>query len=153
MMQDVSIQLSSRARFVAGFLVGIGVVGAVYGVMIAPERTWPNLLLNGFYIASVGVSAMLFLGYTTRDWRALVRQFAESAGGIHFRVAGVSGVDRYDFLRSAASVSMDAPGRHGRRTGFCRQAELPAAAMGVYARSDRICCVVNIRLDVSPHLA
>jgi protein-S-isoprenylcysteine O-methyltransferase Ste14 len=61
MMQDVSIQLSSRARFAAGFLVGLGVITAVYGIMVAPERTWPNLLLNGFYIASVGVSAMFFL--------------------------------------------------------------------------------------------
>jgi len=81
MMQDVSIQLSSRARFVAGFLVGIGVVGAVYGVMIAPERTWPNLLLNGFYIASVGVSAMLFLAtqrVTGARWSASLRRVPEA---------------------------------------------------------------------------
>src|SRR6185437_16188403 len=81
MMQDVSIQLSSRARFVAGFLVGIGVIGAVYGVMIAPERTWPNLLLNGFYMVSVGVSAMFFLAaqrVTGARWFASLRRVPEA---------------------------------------------------------------------------
>jgi hypothetical protein len=81
MMQDVSIQLSSRARFAAGFLVGLGVITAVYGIMVAPERTWPNLLLNGFYIASVGVSAMFFLAtqrVTGARWSASLRRVPEA---------------------------------------------------------------------------
>ena len=80
-MQDVSIQLSSRTRFVAGFLIGMGMVGAVYGVWIAPERAWPNLLLDGFYIASVGVSAMFFLAtqrVTGARWSASLRRVPEA---------------------------------------------------------------------------
>jgi hypothetical protein len=80
-VQDVSIQLSSRTRFVAGFLIGMGMVGAVYGVWIAPERAWPNLLLDGFYIASVGVSAMFFLAtqrVTGARWSASLRRVPEA---------------------------------------------------------------------------
>lgn len=85
MTQDVSVQLSSRARFVVGFLVGVGVVSAVYGVMISPERTWPNLLLNGFYITSVGVSAMFFLAtqrVTGARWSASLRRVPEAYASV-----------------------------------------------------------------------
>lgn len=81
MMQDVSIQLSLRARFVAGFLVGLGVITAVYGIMVAPERTWPNLLLDGFYMVSVGVSALFFLAtqrVTGARWSASLRRVPEA---------------------------------------------------------------------------
>jgi hypothetical protein len=81
MMQHVSIPLSSRARFAVGFLVGLGVVTAVYGIMVAPERTWPNLLLDGFYMVSVGVSAMFFLAtqrVTGARWSASLRRVPEA---------------------------------------------------------------------------
>lgn len=81
MIHEVSIQLSSRTRFAAGFLVGMGVITAVYGIMFAPERTWPNLLLNGFYIVSMGVSAMFFLAtqrVTGARWSASLRRVPEA---------------------------------------------------------------------------
>jgi hypothetical protein len=59
----------------------MGMVGAVYGVWIAPERAWPNLLLDGFYIASVGVSAMFFLAtqrVTGARWSASLRRVPEA---------------------------------------------------------------------------
>ncbi len=85
MTQDVSIQLSSRARFVAGFLVGVGVVSAIYGVIASPGRTWPNLLLNGFYITSVGVAALFFLAtqrVTGARWSASLRRVPEAYAAV-----------------------------------------------------------------------
>jgi len=84
-VQDVSIQLSPRVRFGAGFLVGIGAVSAVYGLIVAPERTWPNLLLNGFYITSVGVAAMFFLAtqrVTGARWSASLRRIPEAYASV-----------------------------------------------------------------------
>jgi hypothetical protein len=54
---------------------------ALFGVAYAPERTWPNLLLNGFYIASLAVSAIFFLA-TQRlagaRWSASLRRIPEA---------------------------------------------------------------------------
>src|SRR6185436_12446534 len=42
-------------------LVAAGVAAALFGLIAAPERTWPNLLLNGFYVTSLAVAAIFFL--------------------------------------------------------------------------------------------
>ena len=81
MTQTASIQIPSRIRNTAVLLLGVGAITAIYGVTAAPERTWPNLLLNGFYITSVGVSAMFFLATqraTGARWSASLRRVPEA---------------------------------------------------------------------------
>src|SRR5258706_6494385 len=76
-----SFEISSRARLVAVLLILLGAIVAIYGVYTAPERTWPNLLLDGFYITSLGVSAMFFLAtqrVTGARWSASLRRVPEA---------------------------------------------------------------------------
>jgi len=54
---------------------------AIYGVSATPDRTWPNLLLNGFYITSLSLSAMFFLAsqrLTGARWSASLRRVPEA---------------------------------------------------------------------------
>jgi len=63
------------------FLVALGAIVAIYGVYAAPERTWPNLLLDGFYVITLGVSAMFFLAtqrLTGARWSASLRRVPEA---------------------------------------------------------------------------
>jgi hypothetical protein len=59
----------------------MGIAAAVYGVIANPERTWPNLLIDGFYVTSLGVSAMFFLAAqraTGARWSASLRRIPEA---------------------------------------------------------------------------
>ena len=81
MTQTALIQVPRRIRNLALSLLAVGVVTAIYGVTAAPERTWPNLLVNGFYITSAGVSAMFFLATqraTGARWSASLRRIPEA---------------------------------------------------------------------------
>jgi hypothetical protein len=63
------------------FLLAVGAISAIYGVVAVPERAWPNLLVNGFYITSAGVSAMFFLATqraTGARWSASLRRVPEA---------------------------------------------------------------------------
>src|SRR5262249_21598577 len=47
----------------------------------APDRTWPNLLLNGFYFTSLALSAIFFLAtqrLTGARWSASMRRIPEA---------------------------------------------------------------------------
>jgi hypothetical protein len=72
---------SPRSLIFAMCLVALGAAVAVYGVFTAPERTWPNLLLNGFFFSSLSVSAVFFLA-TQRlagaRWSASLRRIPEA---------------------------------------------------------------------------
>ena len=57
MNHDLTFAPSSRNRNVALALVAVGAVAAIYGVFADPKRAWPSLLLNGFYFASLALSA------------------------------------------------------------------------------------------------
>lgn len=73
--------ISTRARLFAVRLVVLGTIVAIYGVYAAPERTWPNLLLDGFYITTLGLSAMFFLAtqrLTGARWSASLRRVPEA---------------------------------------------------------------------------
>jgi hypothetical protein len=81
MTQTALIQIPRRIRNLALFLLAVGAATAIYGVIAAPERAWPNLLLNGFYITSAGVSAMFFLATqraTGARWSASLRRVPEA---------------------------------------------------------------------------
>src|SRR6476661_7362535 len=81
MTQTTLIQVPVRIRNLALSLLVVGVVTAIYRVIAVPERAWPNLLLSGFYITSVGVSAMFFLATqsaTCARWSASLRRVPEA---------------------------------------------------------------------------
>ncbi|MGZ4900706.1 MAG: hypothetical protein ACXV8X_13705, partial [Candidatus Angelobacter sp.] len=61
MTRALAIQIPARIRVIAALLLVLGAGAAVYGVIASPERTWPNLLLDGFYVTTLGVSAIFFL--------------------------------------------------------------------------------------------
>lgn len=84
-MSELSFNVSSRSRTWPIFLVFLAAGVGVYGVVTAPERTWPNLLLDGFYMATLGISAVFFLAVTRAAgarWSASLRRVPEALSGI-----------------------------------------------------------------------
>jgi hypothetical protein len=74
-------QVSSRHRMLPAAAVLLGAAVAAYGLYSAPERTWPNLLLNGFDITSLAVSALFFIAsqrLTGARWSAGLRRIPEA---------------------------------------------------------------------------
>lgn len=62
-------------------LVALGAAGAVFGLVTAPERTWPNLLVDSFYALSIGVSALFFFAtqrLTSARWSVALRRVPEA---------------------------------------------------------------------------
>ncbi|HEX4420452.1 MAG TPA: hypothetical protein VH165_21200 [Kofleriaceae bacterium] len=62
-------------------LVAIGAVALVIGLVVAPDRTWMNLLVDGFYVLSLGVSAMFFITtqrLSSARWSAAIRRIPEA---------------------------------------------------------------------------
>jgi hypothetical protein len=81
MKQSSQVEIPTPVRNLAWLLVVLGGVAAVYGVIAQPERVWPNLLLNGFYLTMLGVSAMFFLAtqrVTGARWSASLRRVPEA---------------------------------------------------------------------------
>ena len=80
-MTNPYIEKAGRNQYIAIALVVMGAAAAVYGVMAIPERTWPNLLLNGFFFSSLSLSAVFFLA-TQRlagaRWSACLRRIPEA---------------------------------------------------------------------------
>jgi hypothetical protein len=73
--------VSPRSQLFPLALVLIAAVVAIVGLVTSPERTWPNLLVNGFYVMSVGVSAIVFLAATRLSgarWSASLRRIPEA---------------------------------------------------------------------------
>jgi hypothetical protein len=72
---------SPRKHILPVALIALGTVAAIYGVYSAPERTWPNLLLNGFNLTSLALSAAFFLAVqrvTGARWSASLRRIPEA---------------------------------------------------------------------------
>jgi hypothetical protein len=74
-------ELSRNHLYVPAALIALGVLVAVFGLFSAPERTWPNLLLDGFYAVSVTLSAIFFAAtqrMTGARWSASLRRVPEA---------------------------------------------------------------------------
>jgi hypothetical protein len=62
-------------------LIAIGVVAFVLGLVQAPRRAWLNLLVDGFYVMSLGVSAIFFVTtqrLSSARWSAPIRRIPEA---------------------------------------------------------------------------
>jgi hypothetical protein len=74
------LQASVRKRALAIFFLLLGMAVAVEGLMHVPERIWPNLLVDAFYLVSLSVSG-LFIGSVWRltgaRWAAGLRRIPE----------------------------------------------------------------------------
>jgi hypothetical protein len=63
-------------------LVGAGAVTFGAGVFLAPERTWPNVLLGNLYVLSIALASALFISIqylSGSGWWVAVRRVAEAA--------------------------------------------------------------------------
>jgi hypothetical protein len=81
MSSESTVRVSSGSRLFAIGLVILAAAMAIFGLATNPERTWPNLLLDGFYIASLGISALVFLTITRvagARWNASLRRVPEA---------------------------------------------------------------------------
>jgi hypothetical protein len=56
-----TFQLSFEHRLLPLLAVAASAAFAIRGFRSDPQRTWANLLLDAFYLLSLGVSALLFL--------------------------------------------------------------------------------------------
>ena len=78
---QLPLSLSRRSLLLPAGLVLFGAGAAIYGLSAAPDRTWPNLLLNGVYITSLALSALFFLTtqrLTGARWSANLRRIPEA---------------------------------------------------------------------------
>jgi hypothetical protein len=81
MSEDVSFAIPARGRLLAIGLVVLGAGAAFYELHADPQRAWPSLLLNSFYVTSLAVSAMFFLATqraTGARWSASLRRIPEA---------------------------------------------------------------------------
>jgi hypothetical protein len=66
---------------IAWLLVALAVVATAYGLVADPGRVWPNLLLDTFYVVSLGIAAMFFIAtqrVTGARWSASLRRIPEA---------------------------------------------------------------------------
>jgi len=80
-MRRPNVEVSKRGQTVPILIAVLAAAVIAYGVRSEPERTWPNLLLDGFYVLSLSVSAMFFLASTRLTgarWSAGLRRVPEA---------------------------------------------------------------------------
>jgi len=81
MIKAFQLGVTARHHMVLLALVFAGAGAALLGLSWDPERTWPNLLLNGFYMTSLALSGMVFLATqkaTGARWSAGIRRIPEA---------------------------------------------------------------------------
>jgi len=79
-MSDREALDPSSVRWPLAFIF-LGAVAVGFGMYASPERAWMNLLLDGFYLLSLAVSAMFFLAsqlVTGARWSASIRRVSEA---------------------------------------------------------------------------
>jgi hypothetical protein len=73
--------LESGPRHVAHAMIAIGVVAASIGLVGDPQRTWPDLLLNGFYTIAIALAGVVFIALQYlcgAAWSAGIRRIPEA---------------------------------------------------------------------------
>lgn len=78
-VKPFAIPAAVRTFFVVAAVVGAGIF--VLGAFRAPERAWPNFLVNYFYFLVLGLAGAFFVALqhiTNAYWSVTVRRLAES---------------------------------------------------------------------------
>ncbi len=74
-------RFASRSSIGPKVVIALATAVALGGIFAAPERTWLNLLLDGFYLTSLAVSALFFLAsqrLSGARWSAGLRRIPEA---------------------------------------------------------------------------
>lgn len=73
--------IGSRGRHIAwSFVIG-GAMAAAAGLLADPHRTWPDLLLNGYYILALALAGIVFIALQHlcgASWSADIRRVPEA---------------------------------------------------------------------------
>ena len=78
---DTKVVFSNKFNYITYGLMGLGVIGLVYGFLTDTHRTWANLLLNNYYFLSLAIGSAFFfsLQYITQSgWSAMFRRIPEA---------------------------------------------------------------------------
>ena len=81
MMRGERFVLAPMARNLAWTLVAAGAAAVATGLAVDPRRTWPNLLINAFYIIAIAVAGIVFIALqflTGASWNAGLRRIPEA---------------------------------------------------------------------------
>jgi hypothetical protein len=81
MIEPRRFVLGTMARNVACGMVLAGAVAAVAGVAGDPHRTWPALLLNGFYLMAAALAGVVFISLqylSGASWSVGIRRIPEA---------------------------------------------------------------------------
>jgi hypothetical protein len=87
------------SMLLTGTMAGSGAV-VLLGILFAPERTWPNILIAAMYIVGLSLAAMIFLAFhylTTAGWSVCIKRVVEavastlpaSAGAVVLTLGGM----------------------------------------------------------------
>jgi len=81
MTADLRLTVTSSMKRVPIVLCAAGLIAFVVGLVIAPERAWLNLLVDGFYVLSLGASALFFFAtqrLANSRWSVPIRRIPEA---------------------------------------------------------------------------
>jgi hypothetical protein len=73
--------LGDRTRRIAWSLVIGGTIAAAAGLIADPQRTWPDLLLNGYYMLALALAGVVFIALQHlcgASWSADIRRVPEA---------------------------------------------------------------------------
>ena len=68
------------SRFLLWAIAGAGAI-TLLGIIIAPQRIWPNVLIAAMYFIGLSLAGMLFLAFhyvTTAGWSVCLKRIAEA---------------------------------------------------------------------------
>ena len=71
-----------------------GLITLVLGLLIAPERAWPNLLISDLYLTGIGLGASLFIAtqyVSSAGWSVAIRRIPEAMMSI-LPIAGIGSI-------------------------------------------------------------
>jgi hypothetical protein len=78
------VDIGSSSRIAAWGLLAVGVAAAALGIATDPQRAWPDLLLNGFYVMALALAGMVFIALqylSGASWSANIRRIPEALSG------------------------------------------------------------------------
>jgi len=81
MSEDSRLVVTRSMQRIPLVLIAIGAIGLAIGLAVSAERAWMNLLVDGFYVLSVGVSAIFFFAtqrLSSARWSAPIRRIPEA---------------------------------------------------------------------------
>ena len=73
--------LAPPLRNIARAAAGIGVLAVAIGLAVDPDRTWPDLLMNGFFTLALGLAGLVWIALqllSGASWNARLRRIAEA---------------------------------------------------------------------------